>query len=380
MTKSVVFTAVLAALALPSFASAQLQIGGQQSNYGGTYMQRGTPDPMVVAVVSGGAINASNAVRVSGCRGFVSRAPDHIVTLPNPRRFLRFFAESAGDTTLIINDPNGNWYCNDDAVGRNPMIDFRRAPAGQYDVWVGSYSPRQNQHANLVVTQRRNVQPGQQQVAVQQRPPQYQQPPQYPQGNVQVTVQGQGGYVQGGVAVQPQYGQPQYGQPQYGQPQYGQPQYGQPQPQYGGYDFHGQFEQTPVNFSGATIDAVYQQCIQFTASARLTMVDDVVVNGVAARNGPGYWDNAALCAIVALNVTPRGQTHAHVSGSVEGLPFNVAGDMHTVQRILTTFLPIAVAHDNTIDDIVINGQAFHNGPGYWTGADVAAMAAAQIHH
>lgn len=372
----------LGALA-PSFAAAQLQIGGRRANYGSVYLQGGFPnDPHVVPVVSGGAINASRAVRARGCRGFVSRQPDFILNLTNPHAFLRIFAESNGDTTLLINDPQGNWYCNDDAVGRNPMIDFQRPQAGQYDIWVGSYAARQNLHANLVVTELRHVQPGnvpqpQMQAQVQVQPFGQQGYVQQQPGTVRVGVQG-GGYG-GQVVVQGQQGYVQ-GQVQ-GQVQGGYVQQGQPYVQPGfGYDFQGQFESTPVNFSGQTIDQVYHQCIQFVSAAQLTMVDDVVVNGVAARNGPGYWDNNALCAIVALNARARGPAQAHVSGDVEGLPFSVSGDPATVQRVINTYLPIAVAHDTTIDDVTINGQRYHNGPGYWNGAQVAGMVAAQIRY
>jgi serine protease Do len=58
---------------------------------------------------------------------------------------LRIFFEATttgGDTTLIVNDPTGAWHCNDDASGNtlNPLVVLTQPRAGQYDIWVGSYS------------------------------------------------------------------------------------------------------------------------------------------------------------------------------------------------------------------------------------------------
>ncbi len=127
-----------------------------------------------------------------------------------------------------------------------------------------------------------------------------------------------------------------------------------------------------------TIDAVYQQCLSFTSGARLQNVDDVIAFGRTARNGPGYWDANALCAIAAINARPRHGAQVQVSGMIEQMPFHVAGDSATVRRILTTYVPMAVAHETTIDDYTVNGQAFHNGPAYWSGQEVAQMIASQV--
>ena len=46
------------------------------------------------------------------------------------------------DTTLIVNDPAGDWHCDDDSgPGVNPAIEFPSAEAGEYHVWVGVFSP-----------------------------------------------------------------------------------------------------------------------------------------------------------------------------------------------------------------------------------------------
>jgi hypothetical protein len=42
---------------------------------------------------------------------------------------------------MIINNPGGGWYCNDDSSNNtlNPMVDFSNPPEGQYDIWIGSF-------------------------------------------------------------------------------------------------------------------------------------------------------------------------------------------------------------------------------------------------
>jgi len=108
----------------------------------GTYTLRSgfTPDPFEVQVIAGGSNSASDW---SGgqCAGFVADAPDVRINFTGgsfPE--LYFSAGSNSDTTLVINDPNGNWHCDDDSgnEGLNPLL--RMAPlTGQYDIWVGTY-------------------------------------------------------------------------------------------------------------------------------------------------------------------------------------------------------------------------------------------------
>jgi hypothetical protein len=44
------------------------------------------------------------------------------------------------DTTLIIRDPNGQWYFNDDYSGWNAGLRMTNAPSGQYVVFIGTYN------------------------------------------------------------------------------------------------------------------------------------------------------------------------------------------------------------------------------------------------
>jgi hypothetical protein len=68
---------------------------------------------------------------------------------------LIFSVNSTADTTLVINDPNDNWVCDDDGgnIGLNPSITFANPVSGQYDVWVGTYAPGRLEPSQLNISE-----------------------------------------------------------------------------------------------------------------------------------------------------------------------------------------------------------------------------------
>ncbi|MEM6960354.1 MAG: peptidase S1 [Myxococcota bacterium] len=139
-------------------AQGRLNIGGGSANYGVHNLQGGfTPDPAQISVTSGPS--AKNSVNIAdlnlgaGCTGHATQEPDIIVNYTDSASFLRFYVQGSGDTALIVNDPNGNWRCDDDTAGLNPQLDFRSPASGQYDIWVSSYEAGANINATLHVTE-----------------------------------------------------------------------------------------------------------------------------------------------------------------------------------------------------------------------------------
>ena len=132
----------------------------QPPNFGSVSLQSGfTPDPHTVQITSGGPVVIPDAVG-SVCQGapsgFAASAPDYRVQYTAGGGFneLRFFFVGQGDTTMVINGPNGQWYCNDDADGTlNPMIIFNNPQSGQYDIWVGSFNPGEFVPGTLYITE-----------------------------------------------------------------------------------------------------------------------------------------------------------------------------------------------------------------------------------
>ncbi|WP_203291356.1 hypothetical protein [Maricaulis parjimensis] len=123
------------------------------ANFGSASLRGGfAPDPYTVNVVSGGAYAASSID--SSCRGWVSGAPDFELSFSAGSLPLTIAAMASGDTTLLVNDPNGNWYCNDDGgEGLNPLLTFSNPASGTYDIWVGSYSEGRNINATLSISE-----------------------------------------------------------------------------------------------------------------------------------------------------------------------------------------------------------------------------------
>jgi serine/threonine protein kinase len=100
-----------------------------------------SPDPMEVAITSGGSIDASYLD--AGCRGYGAQAPDFRLRWEGSGGLLRFFFlpdQDGEDTALVVNAPDGSWHCNDDSFDTlNPTVEFSDSASGQYDIWVTTY-------------------------------------------------------------------------------------------------------------------------------------------------------------------------------------------------------------------------------------------------
>jgi hypothetical protein len=94
------------------------------------------PDPVEVSVMSGGGEDASNMG--GSCVGSISGSPDVVLNFDSSGGTLSFSVVSSGDTSLVINGPDGRNYCNDDTNGYNPVLTWGSAPSGQYDIWIGA--------------------------------------------------------------------------------------------------------------------------------------------------------------------------------------------------------------------------------------------------
>jgi serine protease Do len=130
----------------------------QDPNFGGVELAAGfTPDPQMVSITSGGAVDVDTLGLGGGCTGYATSAPDFRILFTGPSNNLRIFFVSDGgeDATLIVNDPSGAWLCNDDAPsgGWDPQVDVQNASDGQYDIWVGSYSSGEFIAGTLYITE-----------------------------------------------------------------------------------------------------------------------------------------------------------------------------------------------------------------------------------
>jgi hypothetical protein len=138
MKKQMIAGALLAASAL-SIVPALAQNTSARPNFGSVTLNSGfTPDPYSVNVVAGGSLDAS---RLGGaCRGAISDAADFELSYNAGSLPLAIRTRSGSDTTLVVNGPDGRWYCDDDSGGgTNAQVFWSRPQSGVYDIWVGTY-------------------------------------------------------------------------------------------------------------------------------------------------------------------------------------------------------------------------------------------------
>lgn len=132
---TILATAALAAMS----TSALAQDTSLRANSATISLDSGfTPDPYTVSVVAGGGVDGS--ALPGSCTGMISDAPDVELTYDAGSFPLAFRSISGNDTTLIINGPDGNWYCDDDSFGDgDAQVLFSRPQSGVYDIWIGTY-------------------------------------------------------------------------------------------------------------------------------------------------------------------------------------------------------------------------------------------------
>lgn len=142
-TATIALAAMLGA-ALPAAALAQSKSLQQvdpsaRATYGEYRLNAGFPDdPYTIYVTAGGDVEASYVA--SGCAGSVAYAPDAQVTYRAGSLPFIIRTESDSDTTLLVNGPDGRWYCDDDSGGSlNAQLRWGSPPSGTYDIWVGTF-------------------------------------------------------------------------------------------------------------------------------------------------------------------------------------------------------------------------------------------------
>ena len=137
--KTIVFAAG-AALAMAAATPAAAQDTSLPANYGEVTLEAGfVPDPHIARITAGGTIEASS-IEGASCVGRISDAPDYKVNYTAGGFPLVFESFGSADTTLIVNDANGNWHCDDDSgPGLNARLVISEPGTGRYDIWIGTF-------------------------------------------------------------------------------------------------------------------------------------------------------------------------------------------------------------------------------------------------
>ncbi|MBD2105257.1 hypothetical protein [Leptolyngbya sp. FACHB-261] len=116
--------------ALP-LAAGLLLTGAEVAHSEALTLRPGFSEGTSVSGQSGGAVASSDC-------GFISRQPNHTLNVAQGSiPYMRVYVESSGDTTLLIEGPDGR-YCSDNYNGKNPQL-TGPWPVGTYRVYVGDH-------------------------------------------------------------------------------------------------------------------------------------------------------------------------------------------------------------------------------------------------
>ncbi|WP_458527006.1 hypothetical protein [Onishia taeanensis] len=114
------------------------------------------PDPHQITLSAGGSTAASEAG--PNCSGFVNGdKPDLDINFQAGQFPLTIYVESEADTTLVVYDAEGNWHCNDDystVGGTNPALQWSSPTSGNYNIWVGTYTPGEMPQSTVKISER----------------------------------------------------------------------------------------------------------------------------------------------------------------------------------------------------------------------------------
>lgn len=104
----------------------------------GTFGGARVPADTAQVLLTGQAGGTRRAVDLAaGCAGSIAQTPDHVIELLAAQE-LMFRVRSDGDTTLVIQGPDGLVLCADDDDGLDPIVRAALQP-GFYSVYVGAY-------------------------------------------------------------------------------------------------------------------------------------------------------------------------------------------------------------------------------------------------
>ncbi|MCU0881527.1 MAG: hypothetical protein MUF14_02535 [Hyphomonadaceae bacterium] len=149
--KSAVSVLAILAVASPAFA----QNTGLPPSAGEVNLSAGfVPDPHVVEIAAGGSTDVGASLNIDGCVGMIAEEPDYRLNYTAGSFPLFLAAVSEQDISLVVNLPNGEWACNDDAnASFNPMLSFEQPQSGQYDIWLGTVNTTDFVASQLLITE-----------------------------------------------------------------------------------------------------------------------------------------------------------------------------------------------------------------------------------
>ncbi|MFC4725985.1 hypothetical protein AB6B38_11425 [Glycocaulis abyssi] len=119
-----------------------------------------SPNPFAMGVRVGGPVSAQLALAsghtvVEGfCYGHMTREPTMRLTWTGNGEPLYISAASDVDTLLLVNAPDGGWWCDDDSAGGvDPGLVIDDASSGVYDIYVATFSSDETSTATVYISE-----------------------------------------------------------------------------------------------------------------------------------------------------------------------------------------------------------------------------------
>lgn len=112
-----------------------------------------SPDPSQIWLDAGGSSPVTSNLGPN-CTGYIHQeAPDVDLNYIAGSYPLYIYVKSGGDTTLVVNAPDGRWYCNDDFMDLDPMVVFSNPASGMYNIWIGVHGSDELEDALLNISE-----------------------------------------------------------------------------------------------------------------------------------------------------------------------------------------------------------------------------------
>lgn len=120
------------------------------------------PDPILVEMTVSGTYDVTDnaAMAAQDCIGSINPSrPDYRIVYSGESStplIIGFAADQKGvDTALVLNDPEGDWLCVDDASSSNlnPVGTITEPLDGVYDVWVAVVGGTTSATGTLIITE-----------------------------------------------------------------------------------------------------------------------------------------------------------------------------------------------------------------------------------
>jgi serine protease Do len=110
-------------------------------------------DPYLIRVIGGGLTAAADLNE--DCAGYIGALPNAAINWSGESDALHIFVYSDGDQVLVVETPDGEFLCNDDASALvlDPLVTIEEPAEGAYNIYVGSAESGKFASGFLVMTE-----------------------------------------------------------------------------------------------------------------------------------------------------------------------------------------------------------------------------------